>query len=257
MPAIPDLRDAVVVVTGAASGIGFALADAFLGVGARVVLADIEAPALALAEQRLGTPRRGSCARGGHRRRRPRCRRAPRGGGARALRSGRRGVQQRRDLDVHHHRPPHDQRLGVGTRCRFVGRDPRSARVPPDHAGTRNAVAHRQHRVGRGAHERHRLPRAVRGGEGRRGVVVGDPPRGDGGGRRTGRRQRPVPRLHRHERARLRPEPARAVRRRDADRRRRSLADHGAPAWTAPQGSIRPSSRPWSSTRSAPTVSGC
>jgi NAD(P)-dependent dehydrogenase (short-subunit alcohol dehydrogenase family) len=53
VPAIPDLRDSVAVVTGAASGIGFALADAFLGEGGRVVLADIEAPALALAEQRL------------------------------------------------------------------------------------------------------------------------------------------------------------------------------------------------------------
>jgi NAD(P)-dependent dehydrogenase (short-subunit alcohol dehydrogenase family) len=57
VPAIPDLRDTVVVVTGAASGIGFALADAFLGVGARVVLADIEAPALTRAQERLGALR--------------------------------------------------------------------------------------------------------------------------------------------------------------------------------------------------------
>jgi NAD(P)-dependent dehydrogenase (short-subunit alcohol dehydrogenase family) len=53
VPPLPDLRDKVAVVTGAASGIGFALAEAFLSEGARVVLADIEAPALARAEQRL------------------------------------------------------------------------------------------------------------------------------------------------------------------------------------------------------------
>jgi NAD(P)-dependent dehydrogenase (short-subunit alcohol dehydrogenase family) len=57
MPAIPDLRETVAVVTGAASGIGFALADAFLDEGGSVVLADIEAPALVLAAQRLGAER--------------------------------------------------------------------------------------------------------------------------------------------------------------------------------------------------------
>jgi NAD(P)-dependent dehydrogenase (short-subunit alcohol dehydrogenase family) len=53
VPGIPDLRDHVVVVTGAASGIGLALAQAFLSEGARVVLADIESSALARAEERL------------------------------------------------------------------------------------------------------------------------------------------------------------------------------------------------------------
>jgi NAD(P)-dependent dehydrogenase (short-subunit alcohol dehydrogenase family) len=42
-----DLREKVVVVTGAASGIGRAMATAFAGEGARVVLADIEPDALA------------------------------------------------------------------------------------------------------------------------------------------------------------------------------------------------------------------
>jgi NAD(P)-dependent dehydrogenase (short-subunit alcohol dehydrogenase family) len=41
-----ELRDRVAVVTGAASGVGKALAKAFLGEGMRVVLADVEAPAL-------------------------------------------------------------------------------------------------------------------------------------------------------------------------------------------------------------------
>jgi NAD(P)-dependent dehydrogenase (short-subunit alcohol dehydrogenase family) len=57
VPAIPDLRDAVAVVTGAASGIGFALADALLAEGCNVVLADVEEEALAHAEERLGATR--------------------------------------------------------------------------------------------------------------------------------------------------------------------------------------------------------
>jgi NAD(P)-dependent dehydrogenase (short-subunit alcohol dehydrogenase family) len=43
----------VAVVTGAASGIGFALAEAWLREGCRVVLADIEKPALEAAHERL------------------------------------------------------------------------------------------------------------------------------------------------------------------------------------------------------------
>ena len=43
----------VAVVTGAASGIGFALAEAWLREGCRVVMADIEAPALDAAHARL------------------------------------------------------------------------------------------------------------------------------------------------------------------------------------------------------------
>jgi NAD(P)-dependent dehydrogenase (short-subunit alcohol dehydrogenase family) len=41
-----NLQDRVAVVTGAASGIGLALAERFAAEGMKVVLADIEAPAL-------------------------------------------------------------------------------------------------------------------------------------------------------------------------------------------------------------------
>ncbi len=48
-----EFKDKVALVTGAASGIGFALADRFASVGMKVVLADVEATALAAAEQTL------------------------------------------------------------------------------------------------------------------------------------------------------------------------------------------------------------
>ena len=44
----------VAVVTGSASGIGKALAKAFLGEGMKVVLADVEEPALKAAAEELG-----------------------------------------------------------------------------------------------------------------------------------------------------------------------------------------------------------
>src|SRR5262245_44826267 len=47
------LRDKVAVVTGAASGIGYALCEAFAAEGCKLVLADIEAPALEAAAERL------------------------------------------------------------------------------------------------------------------------------------------------------------------------------------------------------------
>ncbi|QYG94418.1 SDR family NAD(P)-dependent oxidoreductase [Iamia sp. SCSIO 61187] len=50
---LPDVAGCTAVVTGAASGIGFALAERFAGDGARVVMADVEAPALEQAADRL------------------------------------------------------------------------------------------------------------------------------------------------------------------------------------------------------------
>jgi NAD(P)-dependent dehydrogenase (short-subunit alcohol dehydrogenase family) len=47
------LRDRVAVVTGAASGIGLAMAERFAAEGMKVVLADVEASALAAAEARV------------------------------------------------------------------------------------------------------------------------------------------------------------------------------------------------------------
>lgn len=49
-----DLRDRVAVVTGGASGIGKALSKAFLGEGMKVVIADVEEPALKAAVEDLG-----------------------------------------------------------------------------------------------------------------------------------------------------------------------------------------------------------
>ena len=49
-----SLLDKVAVVTGGASGIGLAMAERFLAEGMKVVIADVEAPALATAVERLG-----------------------------------------------------------------------------------------------------------------------------------------------------------------------------------------------------------
>jgi NAD(P)-dependent dehydrogenase (short-subunit alcohol dehydrogenase family) len=49
-----DFRGRVAVVTGGASGIGKALVKAFLGEGMKVVIADVEAPALKTAAEELG-----------------------------------------------------------------------------------------------------------------------------------------------------------------------------------------------------------
>jgi NAD(P)-dependent dehydrogenase (short-subunit alcohol dehydrogenase family) len=51
---VDELTDKVAVVTGAASGIGFALCEAFAAAGMRVVLADIDPAALEAAAERLG-----------------------------------------------------------------------------------------------------------------------------------------------------------------------------------------------------------
>ncbi len=50
-----ELRDRVAVVTGGASGVGKALAKAFLSEGMKVVIADVEEPALKAAAEELGS----------------------------------------------------------------------------------------------------------------------------------------------------------------------------------------------------------
>ena len=51
-----DFKGRVAVVTGGASGVGLALARAFLGAGMKVAIADVEAPALARAREALAAP---------------------------------------------------------------------------------------------------------------------------------------------------------------------------------------------------------
>ena len=53
-----DFKDQVVLVTGAAAGIGFAIAQAFHQAGARVALGDLREPALKQAVDRLGRSER-------------------------------------------------------------------------------------------------------------------------------------------------------------------------------------------------------
>jgi NAD(P)-dependent dehydrogenase (short-subunit alcohol dehydrogenase family) len=48
-----EFKDKVALVTGGASGIGYAMADRFASVGMKIVLADIEEPALEVAERNL------------------------------------------------------------------------------------------------------------------------------------------------------------------------------------------------------------
>jgi NAD(P)-dependent dehydrogenase (short-subunit alcohol dehydrogenase family) len=50
---VKELRDRVAVVTGAASGIGLALAERFAAEGMKVVMADIEESALATSAEAL------------------------------------------------------------------------------------------------------------------------------------------------------------------------------------------------------------
>ena len=52
-----DFKDQVVLVTGAAAGIGFGIAQAFHRTGARLALGDLREPALKQAMDRLGYPR--------------------------------------------------------------------------------------------------------------------------------------------------------------------------------------------------------
>ena len=57
-PNLNVLAGGVAVITGGASGIGLALAEKAIAHGLHAVLADIEAPAIAAAEQHWRQPRR-------------------------------------------------------------------------------------------------------------------------------------------------------------------------------------------------------
>ena len=120
-----------VLVTGGASGIGLAIADAFLTEGARVLVADRDRAGLDRLPERLADPGRLETIADRHRRaRRPRApRRARRGDPGR----GRRARQQRRadgpDAD------PRDRRGGVGSAVRGQPAGdllPDPGRRPPD-----------------------------------------------------------------------------------------------------------------------------
>ena len=91
-----SLLDKVAVVTGGASGIGLAMAERFLAEGMKVAIADVEAPALATAVERLGGAEGREVLGGAHRRDGVGRRRGPGRSGVRALRRRARGVQQRR-----------------------------------------------------------------------------------------------------------------------------------------------------------------
>ena len=136
-----ELAGRTAVITGAASGLGRAMAERMAAEGMRLVLADIEAEPLADA-RRVRWPARGAdvdrragrrVARRGHR--------APRRRGVRALRRRPRAVQQRRRRQAGPGVGPHGRRLAVGARRRPVERDPRRAGVRAADAGRRPRAA--------------------------------------------------------------------------------------------------------------------
>jgi NAD(P)-dependent dehydrogenase (short-subunit alcohol dehydrogenase family) len=210
---VDDLQDKVAVVTGGASGIGFGLATALLAEGCRVVVADVEETALEKATAELE-------------------------GGARGRVHG--VVTDVADLAS-------VEALAASTLDRFGRVD-----VLCNNAGvsTFNTIEHLSiddwkwvlgvdlWGVIHGVHVflpimvRQGTPAhivstaslagllsgtaqlvALRGREGRRGVVVGDAADRVGGGGPADRRERVVPRAHEHQRPRFRPQPTVGTRR--------------------------------------------
>src|SRR5215471_18459608 len=122
-----NLRERVAVVTGAASGIGFALSERFTAEGMKVVMADVEAPALAAAAGRLRHTASGVLACEVDVSRPDDVERLAREtyaafGGARALQQRGRGRDRRGPR-------AHARGLAVGHRREPLGRDPRGAGV--------------------------------------------------------------------------------------------------------------------------------
>ena len=246
-----DLQGRVAVVTGAASGIGKAVATALAGEGMKVVLADIEEVALDAAVAGLAdaghevlgvrTDVSDAASIDALARRHDR-----------ALRRGPRGPQQRRRGGGRSRRGAGPRHVGVGARRRPVERHLRRADVPAPHQGGRRGP-HRQHRL------RRRAPgvgghRALQRGQVRRGGAVGDGPR------RARRREvahrvlGAVPGRGRHADRRTPTATALVGPSKAPSCTRRSRSGSGRssprPAWR------RAMSRPWWSTPSAPTGSG-
>ena len=188
-----ELKDKVVVITGGASGIGRALADRFAAEGSKVVLADIEPGALeeAAAELRAGgttvlaVPTDVS---------RPEqvqalCDRTVAEFGRVDVVCNNAGVAVERARVG-----AHAGRLGMGARREPVGRDPRRAHVRARDAPAGRRGTHRQHGLGRRAHQQpvheHLQRRQARGGH-----AVRDPAQGSRAARSAHQGLRALPGL--------------------------------------------------------------
>ena len=95
MPGLPELEGRAAVVTGAASGIGLAITEAFVAAGMRVLMTDLDEARLAAHAERLRRGRRRGAVAGG-RRDRPRRGRTRGRRRGRALRHAERRGEQRR-----------------------------------------------------------------------------------------------------------------------------------------------------------------
>ena len=198
-----ELGGKVAVVTGGASGIGYALCELFAREGMRVVMSDVAPDRLDEAARRLEAATgadvldvpadvtrwedvEGLAARA-----------VERFGGVHVL-CNNAGVQRDGYTGVL------ARRVAVGPRRQPLGDGLRDQGVPARPCWTGRAGARREHRVDRGAR---RLPAArdVRGGEGRRHRIVGDAPQRPARARRADRRLRPLSRADDEQPARAQP----------------------------------------------------
>ena len=139
-----DLAGKTAVITGGASGIGLCMARAFGAEGMRLVLADVEEPALDRAV--------GELSQAGHeaigvplRRREVRPGGSVGAGGRRALRPRSRRLQQRRGFDHRANLQDEPGRLAMGLRRQSLGRDTRDKGIRADADGAWRRGACHQH----------------------------------------------------------------------------------------------------------------